>query len=238
MSSLPWLSDADVEFPDPNSALREPNGLLAAGGSLGPERLLEAYSKGIFPWYEDGQPILWWTPDPRMVLFPGELHIGRSLAKARRKTTLRLSSDTAFEEVINACGGFRLNSSGTWITPEMIAAYCTLHAMGWAHSIEAWEGDTLVGGLYGIAIGDVFFGESMFSYRDNASKIAFSETVLALDALGYRMIDCQVRSDFLASFGAREIPRRRFREFLPKLTANSRNSAHWPLQWATDIAKT
>lgn len=230
MSSLPWLNDDDFEFPDPASALREPNGLLAAGGSLKPERLIEAYSKGIFPWFEDSQPILWWSPDPRMVLFPGDLHISRSLAKAVRQSTYRISSDEAFRDVITACAGARGNARGTWITAGMIDAYCTLHSLGAAHSIEVWDDTELVGGLYGIALSDVFFGESMFSHQVNASKLAFSWMVPRLDALGYQLIDCQVSSPFLASFGAREIPRAEFMTLLPKSAEYGRNRLHWPLQ--------
>lgn len=230
MSSLPWLHDEGFEFPEPSSALREPNGLLAAGGSLAPERLVEAYSKGIFPWFEAGQPILWWTPDPRMVLFPGELHVGRTLAKAMRKSTHRFTTDQAFRAVMTACAGARRNARGTWITPEMIDAYCTLHAMGVAHSVEVWDGKNLVGGLYGLAMGNVFFGESMFSRQDNTAKFAFAWLVPKLADLGYRLIDCQVSSPFLAGFGAREIPRAEFLELLPGSADYGRNREHWPLQ--------
>jgi len=230
MSSLPWLNNENFEFPAPDSALAEPNGLLAAGGNLAPERLIEAYSKGIFPWFEDGQPILWWTPDPRMVLYPDELHISRSLAKAMRKSEFDICTDTAFAHVISACADTRTYSQGTWITVEMIEAYCRLHELGVAHSVEVYEGDTLVGGLYGLAIGDVFFGESMFSRRTNASKLAFAWLVPKLGALGYRLVDCQVSSPFLASFGAREIPRSEFLTQLPKSTDYGRNRLHWPLQ--------
>ncbi len=230
MSTLPWLNDSDFFFPDAESALEEPNGLLAAGGNLAPERLIEAYSKGVFPWFEEDQPILWWTPDPRMVLFPEELHISRSLSRAMKKSTLELTSDQAFDKVMQACAGRRPYSSGTWITNEMIDAYCALHTMGVAHSIEAWDEGKLVGGLYGLAIGEVFFGESMFSLQDNASKIAFASTVQKLRSLGYRLIDCQVSSPFLASFGAREIPRREFITMLPHSADYGRNKGHWPLQ--------
>lgn len=230
MSSLPWLNADNFEFPDPDSALQEPNGLLAAGGSLEPQRLLEAYCKGIFPWFEEDQPILWWTPDPRMVLYPDELHISRSLARTLKKHPFRVSSDEAFHDVVMACSGERANSSGTWITREMIEAYCELHALGIAHSVEVWEDQVLIGGLYGLAIGSVFFGESMFSHQDNASKIAFVTLVKKLEALGYTLVDCQVSSPFLASLGAREISRRDFMNQLPKSPDCSRNQAHWPLQ--------
>ena len=230
MSSLPWLNESEFTFPDPSSALLEPNGLLAAGGSLQPDRLIEAYSKGIFPWYEENQPILWWTPDPRMVLFPDELHISKSLARAMKTPSLRFSTDSAFREVITACAGSRPYSEGTWITAEMIDAYCTLHALGVAHSVEVWDDDSLVGGLYGLAIGEIFFGESMFSHQDNASKIAFATLVKKLAGLGYQVIDCQVSSPFLGSFGAREIPRKEFISHLPNNSDYSRNRQHWPLQ--------
>ena len=230
MSSLPWLNADHFEFPAPDSALQEPNGLLAAGGSLAPERLLEAYCKGIFPWFEEGQPILWWTPDPRMVLIPEELHVSRTLARTLRKHPYRITSDTAFREVMLACAEDRPNSSGTWITDEMVDAYCQLFAMGAAHSVEVWEDETLVGGLYGIAIDDVFFGESMFSRRDNASKIAFVTLVRRLSDHGYRLIDCQVSSPFLASFGAREISRKAFMKQLPKNPDYGRNQQHWSIQ--------
>ena len=230
MSALPWLHDEDFEFPDPATALIEPNGLLAAGGSLAPERLIEAYTRGIFPWFEPGHPILWWSPDPRMVLFPTELHVSRSLARFRRRSSIRITTDSAFQDVITACAGRRRHSTGTWITQDMIGAYCTLHEMGVAHSVEAWQNDTLVGGLYGLAIGDVFFGESMFSHADNASKLAFTWLVPNLAALNYRLLDCQVSSPFLASLGAREIPRSEFLKLLPLGTDYGRNQAHWPLQ--------
>jgi len=230
LSSLPWLNDEDFEFPAPYLALTEPNGLLAAGGNLAPSTLIAAYSKGIFPWFEEGQPILWWTPDPRMVLFPEELHVGRSLGKAMRKSPFSITTDMAFNDVITACAQRRQDAEGTWITPEMIDAYGDLHAMGVAHSVEAWEDSELVGGLYGVAIGGMFFGESMFSHRDNASKIAFATMVNKLRELNYRLIDCQVASAFLASLGAREIPRREFMTYLPKPEEFSRNREHWPLQ--------
>lgn len=230
MSSLPWLHDSDFEFPDPASALKEPNGLLAAGGNLTPERLLEAYRRGIFPWYEEGQPILWWTPDPRMVLFPKELHISRSLAKTLKKTAFQVTTDQCFRAVITACAEKRPDSRGTWITAEMINAYCTLHAKSAAHSVEVWNAGKLVGGLYGLAMGPVFFGESMFSLKDNASKIAFAHLVTKLGALDYKLVDCQVSSKYLGSFGAREISRAEFMSYLPKSADYSRNRGHWPLK--------
>jgi len=215
-----WLEpESDpAQFPDPYYALEEPNGLLAVGGDLSPARLLNAYRQGIFPWYSDGEPILWWSPAPRMVLFPQELKVSRSLHKTLRNTPLRITLDTAFSHVIEACSESRLNKdgsqSGTWITDEMKQAYISLHRIGFAHSVECWEGDELVGGLYGVSMGKVFYGESMFSRRSDASKVAFAHLVRQLVAWGFALIDCQVYTEHLASLGAREIPREQFLELL------------------------
>jgi leucyl/phenylalanyl-tRNA--protein transferase len=178
MIDLPWLDPDSTGFPDTSHALDEPNGLLAAGGDLRPERLLSAYQQGIFPWFEDSQPILWWTPSPRLVLPPSQLHVSKSLRKFIRKGTFTITSDQAFREVMIKCSEPRGDeveglSDGTWITDSMLEAYCSLHRLGYAHSIEVWQQEQLVGGLYGIALGKVFFGESMFSRADNASKVAF-----------------------------------------------------------------
>jgi leucyl/phenylalanyl-tRNA--protein transferase len=198
-----------VAFPDP--ALAEPDGLLAVGGDLRPERLLEAYARGIFPWYDDRSPILWWSPDPRLVLEPRELHVSRSLARTIRQGTYRVSADEAFERVIRRCAEKgRPGQRGTWITAEMIEAYCALHRLGFAHSFEAWEGDRLVGGLYGVSLGAVFFGESMFADARDASKVAFARAVGWLATQGVGLVDCQVRTDHLVSLGARGLPRRVF----------------------------
>ena len=204
-----------VAFPDP--ALAEPGGLLAVGGDLRPERLLEAYARGIFPWFDDRSPILWWSPDPRLVLAPEELHVSRSLARTLRRGTFRVTADTAFDSVIRRCAEKgRPGQRGTWITPEMIDAYCALHRLGFAHSFEAWEGEALAGGLYGVSLGAVFFGESMFADAPDASKVAFARGVAWLASRGVGLVDCQVRTDHLVSLGAREIPRR---EFLARVEA-------------------
>jgi len=211
-----WLEpDSDpAHFPDPHYALVEPDGLLAVGGDLSPARLLNAYRQGIFPWYSDGQPILWWSPNPRAVLFPEHLKVSRSLRKTLRKRPFRVSLDTAFDAVIEACSEPREDQEGTWITEEMKQAYIHLHRIGFAHSAECWEGDTLVGGLYGVSLGKVFFGESMFTRRSDASKIAFAHLVEQLKAWNFGLIDCQVHTSHLASLGAEDIPRERFLELL------------------------
>ncbi len=217
-----WLTRDDLRFPDPELALKEPNGLLAIGGDLSQQRLLAAYRMGIFPWYEADQPILWWSPDPRMVLYPDELHISRSLGKAIKKKPYTLSINQNFPAVIKACAEQRgKNRDGTWISPAMQTAYHNLYLAGWAHSIEVWQQEQLVGGLYGIALGGVFFGESMFSIKANASKIAFVYLVERLHDKGYTLIDCQVSSEHLASLGAREIKREKFQQELSaSLTLN------------------
>ncbi|HZP85405.1 MAG TPA: leucyl/phenylalanyl-tRNA--protein transferase [Burkholderiales bacterium] len=211
-----WLFD-DADFPPVTKASRRPNGLLAAGGDLSPQRLLTAYRRGIFPWYSEGEPILWWSPDPRMVLFPNELKISRSLRKRLRKTPFRVLADTAFEQVLEKCSEPRPDQVGTWITDEMKQAYCLLHQMGLAHSVESWREGELVGGLYGVALGRVFFGESMFSRATDASKVAFVHLVHQLIQWDFELIDCQMRTDLLASFGAREIPRSQFTSRLAEL---------------------
>ncbi len=194
-----------VVFPDPT--LAEPGGLLAVGGDLSPARLLAAYAEGIFPWYSEGDPILWWAPDPRTVLFPAELHVPRSLRKARRRRPYELTMDRAFARVVRGCASVpRPGQDGTWITPDMIAAYTRLHELGHAHSVEAWAGGELVGGLYGVALGAVFFGESMFALRPDASKIAFVAFVEQFARWGGAVIDCQLATEHLARFGAREVP--------------------------------
>jgi leucyl/phenylalanyl-tRNA--protein transferase len=196
-------------FPDP--ALAEPDGLLAVGGDLAPERLLAAYAAGIFPWFDARSPILWWSPDPRLVLEPGSLHVSRSLRRTMRRGAFRVTADTAFERVIRRCAGRdRPGQRGTWITEEMIEAYLRLHRLGFAHSFEAWAGDALAGGLYGVSLGAAFFGESMFADRPDASKVALVRAVEWLSSRGVGLVDCQVRTEHLVSLGAREIPRRAF----------------------------
>ena len=206
---IPFLAPDDelTPFPEVTSALAEPNGLLMAGGGLTPRRLLAAYRAGVFPWYEAGEPILWWSPDPRCVIWPERLRVTRSLRKRIRNGPFEVSEDLAYREVMLACGAPRAGSSGTWITAEMIDAYCVLHHRGVARSIEVWEGQRLVGGLYGIALGRVFVGESMFSHERDASKVALAH----LAASGrYRLIDCQLETPHLASMGATCIERARY----------------------------
>lgn len=206
---IPYL-DAEDPFPPVDDAMREPNGLLAAGADLSPARLLDAYRRGIFPWFGDEDPLLWWSPDPRMVLFVDELRVSRSLRKTIRSGRFSVTADRAFSRVMSGCAEPRDDQEGTWITTEMRAAYARLAVMGYAHSVEAWAGEELAGGLYGVAIGRVFFGESMFARVTDASKVAFVALVRQLQQWGFRLIDCQMPTAHLASFGAREIPRRSF----------------------------
>jgi leucyl/phenylalanyl-tRNA--protein transferase len=212
MLDLLWLppDDDDTPFPAADMALRDPNGLLAIGGPLSPTRLERAYRNGIFPWFSEGQPVLWWSPDPRAVLFPAEIRISRSLRKRLRRNEVTLDFDQRFAEVMQACAAPRANQPGTWITDDMIAAYLALHARGLAHSVEVYQAGALVGGLYGVAIGGAFFGESMFSRQADASKIALVYLAAQLRRWGYRLIDCQVPSPHLASLGARLLPRSQF----------------------------
>jgi leucyl/phenylalanyl-tRNA--protein transferase len=225
---IPWLDD-DADFPPLEQASRRPNGLLAAGGDLSAERLIRAYRRGIFPWYSPGEPILWWSPDPRMVLFPSELKIARSLAKTLRKGAFTVTADRAFERVIEGCSQPRPGQPGTWITTGMKQAYVALHRLGRAHSVETWREDQLVGGLYGVAIGRAFFGESMFSLVSEASKVALVHLVRQLDHWGFGLIDCQMRTPLLASFGAREIPRSEFTRRLAELVNYPDIPAPWYL---------
>ena len=201
-------------FPDPALAETEPNGLLAVGGDLSPQRLRSAYRLGIFPWYGAGQPILWWSPDPRLVLFPDRLRISRSLRKTLRRGAFTVSLDRDFGAVIRACAAPRADAGGTWIVPAMARAYERLHVLGLAHSAESWQGDELAGGLYGVAMGRVFFGESMFSRASDASKVALAYLARCLSAWGYALIDCQVYTPHLASLGAVEMPRAEFQRRL------------------------
>jgi leucyl/phenylalanyl-tRNA--protein transferase len=216
-------------FPDPE--LAEPDGLLAVGGDLSPDRLLRAYADGIFPWYSEETPILWWSPEPRMVLLPAEFHVPRSLRRTIRSGAFEARADTAFGEVIRRCADKdRPGQDGTWITPEMILAYERLHDLGFAHSFEAWEGGELAGGLYGVSLGAAFFGESMFADRPDASKVAFATSVEWLRGRGFELIDCQVDTEHLRRFGAREIPRA---EFLARLR-NAMSSATVRGKWKID----
>lgn len=226
-----WIDprDTDYLFPPVSLALDEPDGLLAIGGDLDPRRLLSAYRHGIFPWYNESQPILWWSPNPRTVLFPAHLHVSRSLRKTLRRGTFRVTADSAFDAVLEACSGPRRGEHGTWITREMKQAYRRMFDLGHAHSVECWEGETLVGGLYGIAIGGVFYGESMFSHRNDASKVAFVHLVRQLAAWGYGFIDCQVHSNHLESLGAETLPRERFIELLDQWCPAAGHPGPWQL---------
>jgi leucyl/phenylalanyl-tRNA--protein transferase len=206
---IPWLEPRDP-FPPVEQALAEPNGLLAAGDDLSMPRLLDAYSRGIFPWFNEEDPVLWWSPDPRMVLFTDRLHVSRSLRKTIRSGHLRVTCDGAFAAVMRACAEPRPGQDGTWITRGMVYAYEQLAAHGHAHSVEVWEGDALVGGLYGVSIGSMFFGESMFTRRADASKVALVALARQLGRWGLPLIDCQTSTAHLASLGACELPRADF----------------------------
>lgn len=219
--------DHNQAFPDVSHALHEPNGLLAVGGCLSNRRLLNAYRNGIFPWFSEGEPILWWSPDPRLVLFPERLHASHSLRKTMRSGTFQFSFDRCFEAVINACSQPRAYADGTWISPAIKRAFCQLHEAGFAHSFEAWKGEELVGGLYGLTLGQVFFGESMFHRESNASKAAFAFAVDCLKPWGYRLIDCQVHTEHLSSLGAEEIPREQFITLLDEWCEMSPSASAW-----------
>lgn len=223
---LTWLKRDDLEFPPLEKALHEPNGLLAAGGDLSADRLLAAYRHGCFPWYQDGQPLLWWSPDPRTVLYPNELHVSRSLRKRMRQGDFQVTFDRAFGDVIQGCAGPRSYADGTWITTPMQQAYIHLHEIGVAHSVEVWQDGQLVGGLYGLAIGRLFFGESMFSRVTDASKVGFVALVERLRAWGFARIDCQMPTRHLESFGARSISRETFAAALAE-HLDSSSAADW-----------
>jgi len=225
MTQLAWL-DPSSPFPAPQFALDEPNGLLAAGGDLSAERILSAYRNGIFPWYSEGQPILWWSPNPRCIIYPSEVLCSKSLKKHIRKHQPCITFDQAFEQVIQLCA--RLDSEeGTWITEEMEAAYINLHHLGYAHSVEVWQDHELVGGLYGLAMGKVFFGESMFSRQTNASKVAFVSLCRQLEKWGYHLLDCQVENPHLLSLGATTIERNDFLRQLNAALKQSEPSHSW-----------
>jgi leucyl/phenylalanyl-tRNA--protein transferase len=227
--SAPYWLDPSVRtaFPDVSEALTEPNGLLAIGGDLSVERLLAAYRHGIFPWYSHGQPILWWSPNPRAILQLSALKVSRSLRKSLRRTDYQVRFDTAFDDVVRACAKPRKDGLGTWITDEMRNAYLRLHKQGYAHSIETWHDGQLVGGLYGIGLGKLFFGESMFSRRTDASKIAFVYLVRQLAKWEYALIDCQVYSEHLGTLGAELIPRERFVEYLNNYCDKPGKTGNW-----------
>ena len=225
---IPWLGP-DSRFPPVEQATTDPNGLLAAGGDLSVARLVEAYGRGIFPWFNENQPILWWSPDPRMVLFPAELKVSRSLARTLRNSRFEVRADTAFRDVIQRCRLSRRDQAGTWISAPMVEAYCELHRAGIAHSVETWLDAELVGGLYGVALGRAFFGESMFANVTDASKVALVTLVRQLERWGFEMVDCQMNTAHLASFGAREIPRAEFTRRLRELIHYPSVPAPWQL---------
>lgn len=229
------LLTGHTPFPPLASALAEPNGLLAVGGELSVERLLDAYAHGIFPWYGEGDPLLWWSPDPRMVLFPGELKVSRSLRKVLRARRYEIRTDNNFRRVMEACAAPRRGQDGTWIGREIIDAYCRLHDLGLAHSVESWIDGELAGGLYGVALGRMFYGESMFSRRTDASKIAFVHLVRQLQRWQFGMIDCQMKTDHLASLGAREIERDTFARHLAGLVNQPALMGRW--EFDLDLAE-
>lgn len=226
-----WLdpNDPHAPFPPVELALRDPDGLLALGGDLTPERLLRAYRQGIFPWYSAGQPILWWSPDPRMVLRPEDLKLSRSLRKTLRKRPFHITLDKSFTAVMTGCAEPRKDGRGTWLSGEMRRAYAQLHNLGYAHSVEAWEGDRLVGGLYGVALGRVFFGESMFARATDASKVAFAHLVRQLARWNFVLIDCQVHTTHLASLGATTVSRQAFCEQLDRFAGMPSSREEWLL---------
>lgn len=232
---LPWLdpSDDDQPFPHPNRALIEPDGLLAVGGNLHPRRLLRAYRLGIFPWYSPGQPILWWSPDPRLILFPERVKVSRSLRKTLRKGQFSITLDTDFPAVIAACAAPRTPGTGTWITADMDRAYCRLHRLNHAHSVEVRHEGHLVGGLYGVAIGRIFYGESMFSLMSDASKVALVFLAAQLKRWEFAAIDCQMRTDHLLRMGGVEIPRALFLKLLQASCSLPGRTGLW--QFDTDL---
>lgn len=222
---LPWLAAGTTHFPDTNTAMDEPNGLVAFGGDLSAEQLIAAYQQGIFPWYSDDQPIMWWSPNPRMVLYPERFKLTRSLKKSIQNKSYRVTLDTAFTQVIDACAQPRDHEDGTWITAQMKRAYTQLHTLGRAHSIEVWDAeDQLVGGLYGVSVGDVFCGESMFSRATDASKIALYTLVQRCPPLGIRLIDCQIASKHLARLGAETMARK---DYLKELQTGQHTQVDW-----------
>jgi len=223
-----FLLSETHRFPQPHLATKE--GLLAVGGDLSPERLLAAYRCGIFPWFSEGEPILWWSPDPRLVLFPNEFKVSRSLRKVLQQSRFDITFDQAFRRVITACARIRREQQeATWIVADMIDAYCRLHESGFAHSVEAWQAGRLVGGLYGISLGRCFYGESMFSRISNASKVALASLVNWLRLNAFHMIDCQVTTKHLISLGAREIPRDRFLKLLATSLKESTLQGTWQI---------
>ncbi len=235
---IPWLPREPL-FPPVDAALKDPHGLLAAGGDLSPERLVAAYRRGIFPWYSRGEPILWWSPDPRMVLLPAELRISKSFARVLRNRPYEVRLDTAFAQVMAACASApRHGQNGTWITAEMQAAYRRLFELGYAHSVETWVDGELAGGLYGVALGRAFYGESMFSRRPDASKIALAHLCVHLQRRGFGIIDCQMETAHLRSLGARPIPRRDFIARLERFAREGDPPGHWAEHAVKDAFRT
>lgn len=224
---IPWLAELR-DFPPVDRALSEPNGLLAAGGSLDPDWLITAYRRGIFPWYCAGEPILWWSPDPRLVLVPSHMRISRSLRRTLQRGRFDVRFDTSFEQVVSACAEPRGPSGGTWITSEMRAAYLRMHELGYAHSIETWSDGRLVGGLYGIGLGRAFFGESMFSRMSDASKVALAYLTRYLESRNYVVIDCQMTTQHLLSLGAQEIRRAEFCARIASAVGEGDAPGAWP----------
>ena len=231
---IPYL-EIDDPFPPVDRALRDPNGLLAAGADLSPARLIDAYERGIFPWFNDDDPVLWWSPDPRMVLPVRDVKIARSLRRTIRSSRFRVSADTAFASVMSECAAPRHDQNGTWITADMAAAYARLFELGYAHSIETWADDQLVGGLYGVAIGRMFFGESMFTRRSDASKVALVLLARQLERWGFDLIDCQMSTEHLASLGAHEIDRAAFVRQVRQLVREPPVASPWRLD--QDLAR-
>ena len=232
---IPWLGP-EAPFPPIETALAEPNGLLAASRDLTPERVLDAYGNGIYPWYSGDQPVLWWSPDPRMVLFVDEFHATRSLRRCVKQQRFEIRADTSFRSVMEHCATVRRpGQAGTWITRAIVEAYCALHERGNAHCVEAWREGTLVGGLYGVAIGRMFFGESMFAHEPDASKIALVHLIAMLRARDIPLVDCQQETAHLASFGARLIPRRRFAEHVSALVNSTPPAGPWGPVALTDV---
>ena len=227
---IAWISGDDPPdaFPPLDSACEEPDGLLAAGGDLSAERLLYAYEHGIFPWYEEGQPILWWLPDPRCVLIPADFHASRRLCRTLPKAQFQVSFNAAFDPVIDGCAGARYGEPGTWITTDIRQSYRQLHRLGWAHSVEVWQDGQLAGGLYGIAIGKAFFGESMFSARSDASKVALLALCQLLVKQDFAVLDCQVASPHLTTLGALLMPRAKFADLLRHACHPATRAEFWP----------
>ena len=237
MPTIPFLDFECDDFPPIEMALDEPNGLLAAGGDLSSERLIRAYRMGIFPWYEEGQPILWWSPAPRAVVMTRQYTIPRTLRKLLRKKNFEVTMDTAFEEVIEGCAAPRPDSEGTWITEDMITAYIRLHYQGYAHSVECWQDGELVGGLYGVSLGKLFFGESMFSRVSNASKVAYMHLIKHCETWSFPIIDCQIDNPHLSQLGTVEISRDLFKDYLMTQITDANLDTHkgkWSLTWSVD----